>query len=334
MAEDTGALPDLQTIARLLGGVVNNDDQVLAPGPGHSPLDQSLSIKISTGVPDGFLVNSFAGDDPIVCRDYVREKLGLPAFQPNGRQRLSGDEITRAVMAAAMGQGRGHSKGKIIATYDYTDASGALLYQVLRYKPKDFRQRRPDGSGGWIWKLDESRVVYRWPELLKYPDATVFITEGEKDADRVAELDLCATTVATGKWTEDCIKTLAGRDIVILQDNDDVGHKKAIEAATALHGIANNIRIVALPDLPDRGDVSDWLDADRTRAKKFVDACFDAPLWNPTDTNAEASAKEKAADGSFSKKPKTDKSTETKPHCPSSTFRRGRISWCRNGNGR
>ena len=54
------------------------------PGPGHSPKDRSLSVKIDTDAPDGFVVHSFSGDDPIVCRDYVRERLGLPAFKPNG----------------------------------------------------------------------------------------------------------------------------------------------------------------------------------------------------------------------------------------------------------
>lgn len=42
---------------------------------------------------------------------------------------------------------------RIVATYDYTDAHGELLFQVVRYHPKDFRQRRPDGKGGWVWKL-------------------------------------------------------------------------------------------------------------------------------------------------------------------------------------
>ena len=108
-----------------------------------------------------------------------------------------------------------------------------MLYQVLRYEPKDFRQKRPDGNGGWIWKLDERRVLYRWPELLKYPDGTIFICEGEKDADRVAGLGHCATTVAASKWTDECIKALAGRDVVILEDNDDAGRKKALAAANA-----------------------------------------------------------------------------------------------------
>src|SRR5262249_62318823 len=117
-------------------------------------------------------------------------------------------------------------------TYDYKDESGTLLYSVIRYKPKDFRQCRPDGNGGQIWNLDGvRRVPYRLPEILQYPDATVFVCEGEKDADRVASLNLCATTVASAKWTDDCVKALAGRDIIILQDNDGAGEQKAQAAA-------------------------------------------------------------------------------------------------------
>lgn len=280
MAEHIDRLPDLQTAARLLGGEVSGD-QILAPGPGHSAKDRSLSIKVDNGAPDGFVVHSFSTDDPITCRDHVRQKLGLSAFKPNGsRCRTSSDAIERALVAAVNAQ-RAKPNGRIIATYDYTDANGKLLYQVLRYEPKDFRQRQPNGNGGWTWKVDDRHVPYRWHDLLKFPDATIFVTEGEKDADRVAELELCATTVAAGKWTDDCIKALTGRDIVILEDNDDAGRNKALEAATALHGTAKTIRIVSLPDLPDKGDVSDWLDADPRRAKKFAEVCFDVPEWSP-----------------------------------------------------
>ena len=255
---------------------------MLAPGPGHSAADRSLAIKLDSNAPEGFLVHSFAADDPIACRDYVRAKLNLPAFTPNGngRRRASGEEIERLLQRAMM-QPATPAKINIVAKYDYTDADGKLLFQVLRLEPKGFRQRRPDGNGGWVWKLDERRVLYRWPEILKYPDATIFVTEGEKDADAVAALGLCATT--TGKWTEDCIEPLVGRNIVILEDNDDAGRKKALAAAHALHGKAKTIRIVALPGLPDGGDVSDWLDADRHHASKFCDVCFDVPIWEPDE---------------------------------------------------
>jgi putative DNA primase/helicase len=59
---------------------------VLAPGPQHSPKDRSLCVSLAPAVPSGFLVHSFAGDDPIQCKDYVRARLGLPAWQPGDEQ--------------------------------------------------------------------------------------------------------------------------------------------------------------------------------------------------------------------------------------------------------
>ena len=271
---------DLQFLARALGGEVEGN-QIRAPGPGHSAKDRSLSVKLDANAPDGFMVHSFAGDDAIVCKDYVREKTGLSVFKPQRRRRASTDTIN-AMLAGAMQSLKTEAPtGRIVAAYDYTDDKGELLYQVVRLEPKDFRQRRPDGKGGWTWSAGERRVLYRLPELVQFPDASVFVTEGEKDADRVASLGLCATTVACGKWTPDCVNALAGRDVLVLEDNDEAGRKKALEAATALHGTAKSIRIVRLPDLPEKGDVSDWLDADLRNGKKLADVCFEAPVWAP-----------------------------------------------------
>jgi hypothetical protein len=128
--------------------------------------------------------------------------------------------------------------------------------------------------------LGDRRVVYRWPELRKFPDATIFVTEGEKDADRLWSIDLCATTVAAGKWIDECVQALTGRDIIILQDNDDAGRTKALEAAKLLYRLANTVRVVLLPGLPQRGDVSDWLDLGHSK-EELVDTCFEAPLWEP-----------------------------------------------------
>jgi Protein of unknown function (DUF3987) len=273
----------LKSIAHILGGELRGN-QVLAPGPGHSSEDRSLSITISDSG-DDIVVHSFAHDDPITCKDYVREKCGIQ-FKPNGKQRFSEDEITRAVMAATEARA---PKSKPIASFDYRDSDGTLLYQVLRFPPKNFRQRRPDGNGGYIWKLTDRRVVYRWPDLRRFSDATIFVTEGEKDADRLWSIDLCATTVAAGKWTDECVQALVGRVIIILQDNDDAGRKKAQETATLLHGVANTLRVVLLPGLPQRGDVSDWLDMGHSK-EELIDTCFDAPLWEP---EAEAAKPEK-----------------------------------------
>ena len=278
-------VPNLQSLARALGGEVSGS-QVLAPGPSHSTSDRSLSIKLDPSAPDGFVVYSFAGDDPIACKDYVRSKAGIEPFKANGKRKPAFD-IGKVIAA----QTNTAPKGRVIATYQYKDASGTLLYEVLRYEPKGFSQRRPDGKGGWLWHLNGvRRVPYRLQQLAQFPDATVFICEGEKDADRVEGLGHCATTVATGSWTADCVKALAARDVFILEDNDDAGRKKAQEAAAALHGQAKSVRIVRLPGLPEKGDVSDWLDADQRNAGKFVDVCFDAPLWTPAPAPATPSA--------------------------------------------
>jgi hypothetical protein len=178
---------NLRQLAATLGGEVSGG-QVLAPGPGHSREDRSLAVKIDANAPDGFLVHSFANDDPMACKAYVRDRLGLPPFKPNGGRR-SAEDVARLVREAMLSQKQPQKpKSKLSETYPYTDADGTLLYQVLRYVPKGFAQRRPDGNGGWIWGLGDRRVVYRLPDLLQYPDATAFVTEGEKDADRVASL--------------------------------------------------------------------------------------------------------------------------------------------------
>ena len=126
---------------------------------------------------DDIVVHSFASDDPIECKKYVREKCGIQ-FKPNGKERFSEADIERAVMMAAESR---TPKSKPTATYDYRDGDGTLLYQVLRYdNPKRFQHRQPDGRGGWIYRGTQRRVLYRYPDLLKFPSATIFVTEGER----------------------------------------------------------------------------------------------------------------------------------------------------------
>src|SRR5260370_32833145 len=69
-----------RAVAHALGGGVAGPNAVLAPGPGHSRRDRSLSVKFDPRAPDGFVVYSFAGDDPILCRDHVRRCVGMDRF--------------------------------------------------------------------------------------------------------------------------------------------------------------------------------------------------------------------------------------------------------------
>ena len=155
----------------------------------------------------------------------------------------------------------------IVATYDYTDAEGRLLFQVCRLDPKSFRQRKPDGAGGWVWKMaGVQRVLYRLPALIEAVAAgrTVFVVEGEKAADRLAALGLVATCSPGGanKWRPEYGAPLAGANVVLLPDNDDPGRKHAASVAKALGGAqsrAARVRVLSVPNLPEKGDVADWI---------------------------------------------------------------------------
>lgn len=178
---------------------------------------------------------------------------------------------------------------RITTVYDYRDEGGVLLCQSVRYEPKDFRQRRPDGAGGHVWNLKGvRRVLYRLPELLQSDeDATVFIVEGEKDADRLGSLDLIATTNigGAGKWRAEYNELFRGRRVCILPDNDEAGAHHATRVARALYNTAASVKIVTLPDLPPKGDVSDYLDAGG-KVEKFLALAADAPDWMPDVSQA------------------------------------------------
>jgi hypothetical protein len=176
------------------------------------------------------------------------------------------------------------SRGRIVKTYDYFDEAGARLYQVVRYDPKAFRQRRPNGQGGWIWNLDGvRRVLYRLPLLVQADPAwPVFVVEGEKDADSLNPLQgLIATTNAggAGKWRPEYNVVLAGRQVVLLPDNDEPGRLHMEAVARSLAGVAAAIKVLALPNLPPKGDVSDWL-AQGGTAAELLRLLEQAPPWN------------------------------------------------------
>jgi hypothetical protein len=186
------------------------------------------------------------------------------------------DWLDREGFYPAKPNGRaGTGKFYISATYDYCDEAGNLLFQVCRLHPKTFRQRRPNGSGGWEWKTKGTRMVpYRLPELVAAAlnrngaSPRVYITEGEKDADRLAEWGLVATTNpgGAGKWPEDFARYFAGFDVVILGDNDDSGRAHVDMVAVILAPVSASVRIPRLEGLPEKGDVSDWIDQGGTQS--------------------------------------------------------------------
>lgn len=174
---------------------------------------------------------------------------------------------------------------RILATYPYHDENGGVLFEVVRFEPKDFRQRRPDGQGGWVWNLKGVRqALYRLPDLIERPDEIVFLVEGEKDADRLAAEGLVATTCpgGAGKWRHEYTETLRDRYVAILPDNDPVGLKHAESVARALTGVAAGVRVVKFDGVPEKGDISDWLDQGHT-AGDLLKLSETAAEWKPND---------------------------------------------------
>ncbi len=170
---------------------------------------------------------------------------------------------------------------RIEETYDYLGSDGELLFQVVRHRPKGFSQRRPDGKNGWIWNLKGLQPVpYRLPEILQASANPVFVVEGEKDADRLAELGLIATCNpgGAGKWRDDFKRYFQSRHLFILPDNDAPGLEHARAVAANLDGTADQIKIVELPGLATKGDVSDWL-ADGGTRTELLRLCDAAPVF-------------------------------------------------------
>src|SRR6516225_3193621 len=171
-------LPSINKIAQLLGGEVTGEE-VLAPGPGHSAQDRSLAIKLDGAAPDGFVVHSFAGDDPIACRDHVRRKLGLPEFKP--KEKKKNDKRNGA---------RKPAWSPIIDRYVYRQPDGTPCLQVCRTAAKGFFKNKWNGQMWVTGKPDGPKILCRLPELLPAPLTTkLHITEGEKDADALARLN-------------------------------------------------------------------------------------------------------------------------------------------------
>jgi DNA polymerase I-like protein with 3'-5' exonuclease and polymerase domains len=181
--------------------------------------------------------------------------------------------------------------------YDYHYLDGEISHQVLRYKiqtaegpDKTFSQRRPDGSGGYIWSVKGRELpLYRLPKVT---DAIrggeiIYICEGEKDANNgVEHLGLCTTTNTGGaeKWADNHTHALHRANVVLLPHNDSKGEDHVLKVANALVSVAKSVKVVKLPGVPeDGGDLSDWIEAGGTGEE--LDALISsAPLFKSSNT--------------------------------------------------
>lgn len=230
---------DRSTVARALGGEVSGQ-QVLAPGPGHSKADRSMSVLVDADAPDGFVVSSFAGDDINECRDHVRAQLNMPQWQPTKKQEAE-------------------PKPTVVAQYVYKQANGSPYLRVTRLSNKKFLQAKWDDEDlKWVsGKPDGPKIPYLLPELIKAdPAESVWIVEGEKAADYCTKLGMIATTASegAGSWKPDLNHWFRGRTVFVIPDNDEVGRKHARTISDQTGAI-----IVSLPYKAPKHGADDWL---------------------------------------------------------------------------
>ncbi len=264
--------------------------------------DGRASLSISAGDDGRALIHCHAGCSP----EAITAALGLtladlmpangvkPAQSARlmarqkvkGRNRNRHAEKTYGSAKDAIGVLEG-KHGRCSATWTYHNADGEPVGMVLRWDVPAGKDIRPvsKGATGWIISgMPEPRPLYGLPELLARPRERVYVTEGEKAADAAKSIGLLATTsphgcqsAKTADW-----QPLAGREVVILPDNDDAGHKYAQDVAALLlkQQPGATVKIVELPGLPPKGDIYDWLegrdatepDALRAEIESLVDA--------------------------------------------------------------
>jgi putative DNA primase/helicase len=298
------------TIARVMGGRVYRG-AALVPGPNHSQADRSLRVFPDGDAEGGFRIHSFAGDDPIECRDYVRRKMGLPAWEPsrnrhtngNGRAKPTSASIQDGTLPIRTGLDA-DGKPKLVP---WGEDGPALTDDELRrhvYRrdgsPVRIKIKKADGRFVQWYRVRDGNVIgwqakkpegYRDVPYIgavdpfdpEVADDAIFWPEGEKDCDTLGNINIPAFTfggVGDG-LTENAREYLSHRHIVILADNDQPGREHADKKATlSFEAGAASIKVVQFGELPLHADVSDFLSAGSTAAElaRRIDA---APSWRP-----------------------------------------------------
>lgn len=216
------------------------------PTPGHGPKDRGMSVKDDPAAPDGVLINSFNGGDPLAVKDQCRAEGMMPQRDTDPARRIS-------------------SAWRVTGTYEYTDADGAVIYRTKRQeRPGERKKFLAEHQRGkeWVFGIKGiPRVLYRLPDILASdPAQPVYLVEGERKADKLASWGFVATAVAFGVngWQRSYSAALTGRTVIILPDNDDVGHGFAQKARDDLEAAGATVHVIDLPGLPPKGDIMDW----------------------------------------------------------------------------
>jgi hypothetical protein len=205
-----------------------------------------------------------------------RSADGKPKFFVGGDDgpRVAPDELRRHVYRRAGAPVRIKLKlrsGRFANWYRVTDVDGAPGWQAE--KPQGYIDVPFIGT---INPFD--------PELL---NDVSFWPEGEKDVERLGLAGVPAFTfggVGDG-LPEVAVEYVARRHVVILADNDDAGRRHAQAKAALAAGVAGSVRVLELPGLPMKGDVSEWLAQGHT-ADELTAVAEATPQWEPLSAHA------------------------------------------------
>jgi predicted P-loop ATPase len=243
------------------------------PNGTHSSKDElrfgrngSLSVKL-TGNKRGLWFNHEAGRGGDILA-LIRYKLGLDDREST--------EWLRANFPARSESSSIASE----ATYEYRFPDGELEFQVVRRAGKRFHQRRPGPNGSWVNGLGKAKqLLYNLPEISKMNDEIIFVVEGEKDVETLRTHGLLGTCSPGGaakpsagkpyrsKWRPEFSHWLKDKTIAVIPDNDEAGLAHAESVLQSLNSVAKIVRLLLLPDLPPKGDVTDWLSANGSKER-------------------------------------------------------------------
>ena len=225
----------------------------------------------------GATVKRVSGGSMVTCPAHDDRNPSLHVSEgPDGRVLLkchAGCETADVLAADGRDWGDlfpddGKRNGRVeVAVYHYVDEQGRALFEAVRFHPKDFKQRRPDGRWGI---KGVRRVLYRLPKVIEAVRAgsRIYIAEGEKDVhalERAGQVATC-NPMGAGKWKREYSDVLRGADVVVIADQDEEGRKHAEQVVGSLRGVAASVEVV---EAAEGKDATAHLAAGRT-VEEFV----------------------------------------------------------------
>lgn len=273
---------------------INGKAETVGLCPFHDDHNPSLSVNLTSGLYNCFSCG--AKGDVFSFYGNLKGVDFKTALQDIARQVGVTDQDSRQMnKTITLEEVKNYMKGN---GYDFIRLH---LYRAGKpqYIKAIYRNNTNDKKGSYFTVSDITKklfterrqskaVLYKQEELEKHPKDTVFEPEGEKDCDTLTKMGLLSVTAGgTNDFKPEMAEQFRGRDVVLLPDNDDAGKKCMQNIAGHLYGIAKTIKVIELPGLPEKGDVSDWVKVEGNAKAKLLQIVSDIPEWTPAEVQGE-----------------------------------------------